>query len=298
MLDQIHTAENAKKTANAADLPIGEGAHIPPPPSIQPSSWRGSAEEIAAKKSRRTSLITTPIVLLCGVGLIVWWNLDPVANAFVLIGGCALAGWAIGASIVIPFMMKTAKARFEETERGAQRVMLSMQNIDADPTRGTLLRLNRTEMERYHHLTIEQAARSFRHSQIAMYLGFGLLVFSIVIVVWPATSVQTKLTVAALGLVSTTVSGYITQTFLKSHAQSVAQLNRFFNQPLVSSYLLTAERLALSLEDSARNDALGLVIAAALNAANTERQLTEAFSRTKRRAPARAASTKSAEPVA
>ncbi|MDJ0377002.1 hypothetical protein [Cryobacterium sp. PH31-L1] len=279
MLDQIHAAEK------------------PPHEAPRTSAWIGSAEERTARKSRRTYLISTPIVLLCGGALILWWWLDPAVNEFVFLAGCGLVGWAVGAGIFIPFMLKNARARFEETERGAQRVMLSMQNVQADPTMGTLLHLNRTEMERYHHLTIEQAARSFRHSQVAMYLGFGLLALCILIVVWPSTSVQTKFTVAALGLVSTTVSGYITQTFLKSHTASVAQLNRFFNQPLVSSYLLTAERLALGLDDSARNDALVLVIAEALNAAHTERQLTDAPARVKRRIPARGAAAKPADPV-
>jgi hypothetical protein len=140
------------------------------------------------------------------------------------------------------------------------------------PSLRNLLLLNRQEMTNYHELTKQQARRSFSNSLVAMWLGFLIVATCIVIIAIPGViDGNTKLTVAALGSVGTVVSGFITRTFLRQRALSIDQLNRFFNQPLVTSYLLTAERIALEqTDDKIRLASLDRVITAALGAANED----------------------------
>jgi len=165
-------------------------------------------------------------------------------------------------------------------DRNARRAFLqhaeieeTLKGTDPLPTLRELLQLNRQEMSTYHLLTKEQARRSFSNSLVAMWLGFLILAGSVALVAWPnIVDSGTKLTVAAIGTVGTIVSGFIARTFLKQHSLAITQLNRFFNQPLVSSYLLTAERVALALDEPARAAALVQVITRALESAIADRE--------------------------
>jgi uncharacterized membrane protein len=250
------------------------------------AAFAGSKEEMAAKRARVRSWIAAPTILIIGVAFILVGinDLDRLFAIFFL--GCTAVGADVGVWALIPFAMKRARENFVTKYAVMDRHPVIVPKDD-EPNMGDLLRLNRSEMDKYHELTIDQAAQSFKHSQIAMYVGFALLAVCIVIVVIPVTPTQTKLTVAALALVSTTISGYITKTFLRSHSQSVSQLNRFFNQPLVSSYLLTAERVAVQLAEDDRNKALLSVVNEALGAASTERRSEEAEWAPARRTAAR-----------
>jgi hypothetical protein len=146
-------------------------------------------------------------------------------------------------------------------------------NDPETPSLRNLLLLNRQEMTNYHELTKQQARRSFSNSLVAMWLGFLIVGACILIIALPGvTDENSKLTVSLLGSVGTIVSGFITRTFLKQRTLSIDQLNRFFNQPLVTSYLLTAERIALEQPSAdVKTESLNRVIAAALAAANDGR---------------------------
>ena len=122
-------------------------------------------------------------------------------------------------------------------------------------------------MNSYHDVTKTQAEKSFRHSQYAMIAGLALLMFGGIVAV-AATAPETKLAVAGLSAIGTLVSGFITKTFLTSHASAIAQLNRFFEQPLVNSYLLNAERVAGAISPDSRDEILTLVIRESISAAH------------------------------
>jgi hypothetical protein len=105
-----------------------------------------------------------------------------------------------------------------------------------------------------------------------MHMGFATLLLCIVLVALPTPN-ESKIPIAGLGSVSIVISGFITGTFLKQHALSVSQLNRFFSQPLVTSYLLTAERVAAGLVDTAKESNLSAVVDQALRSAENEREV-------------------------
>jgi hypothetical protein len=62
--------------------------------------------------------------------------------------------------------------------------------------------------------------------------------------------------IGGLSGVGSALSGYIAATFLQARRESLSQLNHYFRQPLATSYLLTAERLAdkVSASDAAQGD--------------------------------------------
>ncbi|GGZ99972.1 hypothetical protein GCM10010371_69070 [Streptomyces subrutilus] len=97
-------------------------------------------------------------------------------------------------------------------------------------------------LDHYHGIALGQAAKSFRNAQIAMTVGFVLLVgFAVAGVM--ANSTAGAVVAGALGAVSAALAGYVSQTFVKSQETSAGHLRAYFDQPLEFSRYLAAERL-------------------------------------------------------
>lgn len=249
-------------------------------------AWQQSDERARAIKSRNRTAVYAPVMFIAGVCLIAWSLLDSDITGWMssvmFIVGCALAGGGLGSAIVIPFVVSSQKKAFIQRRddiKSSAEIIRDLTAAPDEPTMANLLVLNRQEMKQYHDLTTEQATVSFRHSQRAMIGGFVVVILCIGIATVPAIPTETKLIVGGVGAISTVLSGYITNTFLKAHAASVAQLNRFFTQPLISSYLLTAERVARELDTAARDQALQQVVAQALRSAAGESAVLQADTR-------------------
>jgi hypothetical protein len=82
-----------------------------------------------------------------------------------------------------------------------------------------------------------------------MIIAFLILVVGAVVTIRTPDSTS-KIVVGALASLGSVLSGYIGQTFLRAQAQAMRQLNFYFRQPLVASYLLSAERIAIKLDDA------------------------------------------------
>jgi len=63
-----------------------------------------------------------------------------------------------------------------------------------------------------------------------------------------ATDTTARIVTGSLTGVGGVLSGYITKTFLNDRRTALSQLNHYFQQPLTTGYLLTAERLASKAE--------------------------------------------------
>ncbi len=102
-------------------------------------------------------------------------------------------------------------------------------------------------LDLYHRIATGQARRSFITAQIAMIVGFALLIgFAIL-----ATRVHTTasaITTGSLGAVAAAFAGYIGRTFVRSQESAASHLRAYFDQPLEFSKYLAAERL-LSASD-------------------------------------------------
>ena len=60
--------------------------------------------------------------------------------------------------------------------------------------------------------------------------------------------------------IGSVVAGFISNTYLRVYERTLVQLNFYFQQPLVTSYVLTAERLADKMTGSQRDDAQKQII--------------------------------------
>ena len=126
---------------------------------------------------------------------------------------------------------------------------------------GNLFNLYSKQIEKYQTQTQARAGWSFIFAIVAMAAGLAL-------VVWGGTQViagSDWKNVTAGSLVSViggAISAFITKTFLDVHRLSLIQLNHYFRQPVLNSHILTAQRLADALIDSAaRQKAYEAIIA-------------------------------------
>ncbi|MGW1615575.1 TRADD-N-associated membrane domain-containing protein [Streptomyces sp. NPDC002285] len=110
----------------------------------------------------------------------------------------------------------------------------------------TLLELDQSQIDEYHRIATDQPDRSFRSSQRAMALGLLVIVGCFAAGLYFANG-QTKAFVAAIAGVAAALSAFLNRTYLQMYGQTLSQLNRYFEQPVLTGYYLTAERLAQNL---------------------------------------------------
>lgn len=118
---------------------------------------------------------------------------------------------------------------------------------------GMLLDLNQGQIDEYHRIATYQADRSFRSSQRAMWIGLLVIVACFVAGLYLPTA-EAKVFVGALAAVGAALSGFLNRTYLHMYRQTLGQLNRYFDQPVLTSYYLTAERLTEDLPDDQRHE--------------------------------------------
>lgn len=248
--------------------------------SITHAEWSKSSELDTARRGRRNILtvFSTAIgVVVLGILLAV---VDP-ANTAKSVGPLGLTGLiGVMAGIITAFFsgaallgyMTRAQDQFEQDRqrRAYEYLLREVGSNQSDLDINQLLELNRSEMTLYHRLTLEQAKKSFRSSQVAMFVGLALLLGAGLVTLLPGIALESRVSVASLGVVSGAASTYIARTFLRSHGTTLEQLNTFFGQPLVSSHLLAAERVASQLPEPHRTDQLCKVVDRALAAADQQ----------------------------
>ena len=144
----------------------------------------------------------------------------------------------------------------------------ALSEVIDNPSIQSLLALNRTDTEEYHKITRSQAEKSFKNAQYAMFFGFFVVLSGALVVLLP-TPIEAKVAVATVAAIGGAISGFINRTFQKSHALSLAQLNSFFRQPLVQSYLLTAERVSLHLSEDDQSLVLAQIVNQAIASASS-----------------------------
>lgn len=111
----------------------------------------------------------------------------------------------------------------------------------------TLMELNQGQIGEYHRIVTDQADKAFKSSRTAMGVGLFLLVCAAFGGVYVSLE-EIRWFIAALAAFSTLLSGYLSRTYMILYRESISQLNRYFDQPVLNSYYLTAERLTQSLD--------------------------------------------------
>jgi hypothetical protein len=110
----------------------------------------------------------------------------------------------------------------------------------------TLLDLNQKQIDEYHRIATDQADRSFKSSQRAVAMGLFVLVGCVAAGLYVPSS-EARIFLGAIAAVGAAFSGFLNRTYIHMYGQTLAQLNRYFDQPVLTSYYLTAERLTQNL---------------------------------------------------
>ncbi|MFD9589916.1 hypothetical protein ACFWBM_35100 [Streptomyces sp. NPDC059980] len=137
----------------------------------------------------------------------------------------------------------------EERELHAQ----AMEKLKQASELATLMQLNQEQIDTYHRIVTGQADKSFKSSRIAMSLGMLLLVGAAVAGAWVPFE-QVRWFIGGLATLSTLLSGYLNRTYLTLYKESIGQLNRYFDQPVLNGYHLAAERIAGKLGEQHQDE--------------------------------------------
>ncbi|MGD1219410.1 hypothetical protein AB9Q10_13370 [Streptomyces krungchingensis] len=143
-----------------------------------------------------------------------------------------------------------SRARVREAEQGLEEALrgsasgdtTTNDNVQARLTLPELWALTHRRLDHYHGIALGQAKQSFRNAQIAMGLGFTLLIIFVVIALNASTAAG-SVVAGGLGAVSAGLAGYVSRTFIRSQEAAAVHLRAYFDQPLAFSRYLAAERL-------------------------------------------------------
>jgi hypothetical protein len=164
-------------------------------------------------------------------------------------------GIGAGAFIVLAaggIHFASARVRFEQ-RLAAVAADQALEQLSDAMQLPELLRINRKQMRAYDALARGQASSSYRIAQIAITVGLAVLVGGSIVAI-AAQNQTTKITTAALAAIGGAIGGYIGRTFLRTYERALQQLNFYFEQPQITSYILTVERLTEHVATERRDD--------------------------------------------
>lgn len=130
-----------------------------------------------------------------------------------------------------------------------------------------LIQINRQQMKVYQEIATKHAKLASRSCQIAISCGFLILVAGAIIALEVATDPAAKIVVGSLAVIGSAVTTFISKTFFEAQKLAMSQLNLYYRQPLVTSYLLQAERLTNRLEKASQREKITSVVDRMLAAA-------------------------------
>ena len=233
------------------------------------AKWRESdAYKHASKVQDVLVRVGAGVFALSLAGAFAIWALDLNLRFATASAACGLVVLVVCLILARHTMRSVSGDYVPDEEDAPQQQTKSPSKWLQDPDLQNLITLNRTQMQVYHELATKQATSASRNSRRAMLVGFLLLVVGGVVAI-QADDEGSKVVVGALAGLGSLLSGYIGRTFLKAEDRAMQQLNFYFQQPLVTSYMLAAERLTLKLANSRRDTVLTDVIKQVLGAART-----------------------------
>jgi len=164
--------------------------------------------------------------------------------------------------------VQDTQAQQEEERRQREEVERSLERLRDRMSLPGLIELNRLMLTEYHSIATIQAQKSFKSGQRAMLAGFTWLIicFTAVIVI---NSLNGKIVAAALAPVGSILAGFLGRTYLFVYERSLVQLNQYYNQPLLNSYYLAAERLTTEMSADAKDKMLEKVVDQLLSTAES-----------------------------
>ncbi|MGM7670281.1 TRADD-N-associated membrane domain-containing protein [Microbacterium sp. A93] len=188
------------------------------------------------------------------------WDLSDVPVGFWL----GLSGVVLFGVLAVLLQQSLAARRSAAAQEKAEWALQGLK--DSDDLLG-LIKANASQMHAYDLMARRQAAQSHRASMIAMFVGLALVAAGVAVAIMAPDAVS-KITGASVTSIGAVVGGYVARTFMANGRRSSENAAFYFQQPLVTSYLLTAERLISQLPEQERPQALSTTIDTVLRQAS------------------------------
>ena len=181
----------------------------------------------------------------------------PIPPPWLWAGVFGMPVLALGLGLASYARWRIARGAFLDRKDEARQADLRVARDDVVPEpESELVRLvnaNRALLDEYQRPVRAQARTSYVYSQVAILVGLIVLVAGAMIALL-ATESAARLAVAGLAGIGTALAGYVARTFLRVYERAQEQLNYYFREPLITSYLLTAERLAEKLDGERQHE--------------------------------------------
>ncbi|MFE3105960.1 hypothetical protein [Nocardia tengchongensis] len=213
-----------------------------------------------------------------------WWSTSPVAALLMVLAVLLTAAFiavqlnwltvhggssAAVATVVAGSMVGTwtANRRQYAREAAARAAVDEAVAAVTDPfDLNALMDINRKQMQEYDAQARGQSATSHWTSLAAMVAGLAIVGSGLAIAV-TAHDAAAKYAAAIIAAVGTATGGYIAKTFITMNSSVQDQVRYYFEQPLVASYLITAERFIAQMPETDRSEQYRLLVQAALDQA-------------------------------
>ncbi len=185
------------------------------------------------------------LAVAAGAGAL-WWG-DLLSSE--VYSSLALLMAGIAAAVAFRSRARTEQER-EQRLLEAQRELQEAESeltAQEDLALPTLWSVTHKRLDYYHQIATGQARQSFRNAQIAMGIGFVLLVVFAVLALNAETTTASAVS-GALGATAAAFAAYIGRTFVRSQENAASHLRSYFDQPLEFSRYLAAERLLNNID--------------------------------------------------
>jgi len=154
----------------------------------------------------------------------------------------------------------------ENARRQRDEVEKTLKRLRERMSLPSLVELNRLMLTEYHLIATHQAQKSFRSSQRAMLSGFSWLIACFTVAIL-TDSLQGKIVAATMAPAGGILAAFLGRTYLFVYERALVQLRQYYNQPLLNSYYLAAERLTSEMSLDAKDRLLENVVEQLLVAA-------------------------------
>ena len=247
------------------------------------SAYAGWPESRERRELEASIVVLRPIIGLAVVVAVVFFvvaaskfDTEKTASTSTWLG-CVVPGAIAGLlSLTLLNRYTVRRNRFfdridrEQQEAAERERAKTLGTTTHDSVLGRLLEANRDVLRAYQEPVRRQAESSYLFAQIALAIGLCVLIAGILLAL--LVNDDTSKTVAAgLTAIGGALSGYIGRTYLRVYDRAQQQLNYYFEEPLITSYFLNAERVAERLDGVEQDNALKTIVEAVSRTAGTLR---------------------------
>jgi hypothetical protein len=233
--------------------------------------WDDLLTRVKAKS--QTSVLASPSFVSMYVGFVLILFNRPLADflgissRFSLLLGILAFVPIIISRLSVPMAARlklTKVTHYEDIEAAAK----AERDKAIDDIKGTgdlpgLMLANKKQMDAYEALVRSQGESSHRASLVALaatllVVGAGLLVALV------SEDSATKYSAAAMAAAGAATCGFIARNFIRAQQRAQDQMHSYLQQPLVQSYLLTAERIIGMMSNDSKDEQYKLILQSAL----------------------------------